>query len=382
MSNIKFVFPIDGDFLNVFDGKLVDNGLEITVKVIADKNQELYLNSYKMSEKDGEYTANVVLNGYRNALVCENKTTGEKEIISAFCIFDNVKKFRLSSDDNIIFLQDITKNKDNYKSIFENPYLAVFKKAHDLYGAVAHINLFYEFDEKARSLFANPREYFNLSMMTDKFKDEFRANADWLKLSFHAYSEFPDKPYQFATREKITADCIKIVREIIRFAGVEVLSDATTVHWGEANRDCVKGLRALGFRTLVAYFDPNPNGNGEPYCSYYFSKPEMEHLHARDFWYDKSEDMIFAKADSVANIGTLDNVIKEIMDASERPGNGGFVEILIHEQYFYSDYVNYLPDYAERLLEPSRLLSEKGYVGATVTEVSVEPRHNQAKAFH
>ncbi len=381
MSNIKFLFPTDGDFLNTFDGNLVNNELMVEVNVQCDKNQELYVNNIKCTENDGKYTAIVPLNGYRNALVCENKTTGEKEIITAFCIFDNVKKYRLSSDDNIIFLHDLTKNKDVYTSIFDNPYLAVFKKAHDLYGAVAHINLFYEFDDKARSLFANPREYFNLSMMTDKFKDEFRANADWLKLSFHAYSEFPDKPYRFATREKITADCVRIVREIIRFAGVEVLSDATTVHWGEANRDCVKGLRALGFRTLVAYFDPNPDGSGEPYCSYYFSKPEMEHLHARDFWYDKSEDMIFAKADSVANIGTLEDVVKEIMDASERPGNGGFVEILIHEQYFYSDYVNYLPDYAERLLLPSKLLTEKGYVGATVTEVSVEPRHNQAKAL-
>ena len=42
-----------------------------------------------------------------------------------------MKRFRISSDDNILFLQDINKNKDTYSSIFENPYLAMYKMAHD-----------------------------------------------------------------------------------------------------------------------------------------------------------------------------------------------------------------------------------------------------------
>ena len=32
-------------------------------------------------------------------------------------------------------------------------------------------------------------------MMTDRFKEEFKANSDWLKLAFHANSELPDKPF-------------------------------------------------------------------------------------------------------------------------------------------------------------------------------------------
>lgn len=379
MSNIKFIFPTDGDFVNSLDGKILGNGLEIDVKVQADKNQELYLNSTKMTETDSCYTAKVVLNGYRNALVYKNSKTGEKEIITVFSIFDDVKRYRISSDDNIIFLQDITKNKDKYTSIFENPYLAVYKKAHDLYGAKVHINLFYEFDDKARSLFSTPREYFNLSMMTDKFKDEFRANSDWLKLSFHAQSEFPDKPYKFATREKITEDCVRIVREIIRFAGVEVLTNTTTVHWGEANRDCVKGLRALGIKYLAGYFDPADDG--EPIVSYYLSTDEVAHLHGRDFWYDKSEDIIFGKIDWVTNIGALNFVMDKIKQATENPGNAGFVSFMIHEQYFHSDYTNYLPDFEDRVLLPAKYLFEKGYTGAHFSDVVSEPNHGVAKAL-
>ena len=51
-----------------------------------------------------------------------------------------VKRFRISSDDNILFLKDLSEG--DYKSIFDHPYLAVYKKAHDLFGAKVHLNLF------------------------------------------------------------------------------------------------------------------------------------------------------------------------------------------------------------------------------------------------
>ncbi len=379
-KTINFLFPIDGDCLNAYDGTIADNGIEITVKVKGTRKHELYINSSLMTEDNGIYTGRVVLNGFRNALVCEDKKTGEQQVITVFKLNDPIKKYRISSDDNIIFLYDLTKNKDKYKSIFENPYLAVYKKAHDLYGAKVHLNLFYEFDDQARSFFSNEREYFNLSMMTDKFKKEFKANSDWLKLAFHAYSEFPDKPYEKATREKITNDCIKIVKEIIRFAGEEVLSDTTTIHWGEANRDCVKGLRALGINTLAGYFDPDENGN--PIVSYYFSKEETDHIHERDFWYDKSEDMFFGKIDCVSNIGSLSEAMERIDKAVKNPHTGGFISVMIHEQYFHEDYVNYLYDFDQRVLMPAEFLTKQGYVGEHMTNLTREPRHNKAEAFH
>lgn len=60
------------------------------------------------------------------------------------------------------------------------------KEAHDKYGANVQLNIHWEFDETTEDFTDNTRQYFNLSMMTDKFKDEFIANSDWLRLSFHA----------------------------------------------------------------------------------------------------------------------------------------------------------------------------------------------------
>lgn len=376
---IEFLFPLNGDCVNKYDGKEDGYTLTIPVKVRAKSGKEIYINQQKAQENEGVYTANIPLIGYRNAILCENRTDNEQKKITVFKFDNCTQKYRFSSDDNIIFLQDITKNKDVYTSIFDNPYLAIYKKAHDLYGAKAHINLFYEFDDKARSLFSTPREYFNLSMMTDKFKEEFRANADWLKLAFHAYSEFPDKPYEYATKDKIVEDCKKVVEEIIRFAGEEVLSDSTTVHWGEGNRECIRGLRSLGIKGLTGYFDADDSGRY--IVSYYLSQEEAKNLHTRDAWYDESEDTFFVKIDCVSNIGSLKSAMDKIESAVNNPHTGGFVSVMIHEQYFYPDYVNYEPDFEDRILEPCKYLTAHGYTGSHVTDIIKEPHHRKVKAF-
>jgi hypothetical protein len=273
--------------------------------------------------------------------------------------------YRLSSDDNIIFLWDINEHKDEYRSIFENPYLAIYKKAHDRYGAKVHLNLFYEFDDKARTRFSEDRPYFNLSMMTDKFKEEFRANADWLKLSFHARSEEPPKPYQFADGETVRRDCEQVHAEIRRFAGEECLSRATTVHWGEANEEGARMLRSLGYGALAGYFIPSDVAP----VAYYASKELIDHIYGRDFWFDTETGILFARIDRVLNGWTLEENLRMLKEVMASPTRGGFVSVMIHEQYFYPDYRSYRPDFEARVLEPCALIAANGYVGRHLSEL-------------
>jgi len=371
-SPIRPTFFIDGDCVNERDGKLTADGLLLPIEFEAPPSHEVTINGQEACEtENGKYRTEVLLHGYRNTVLAEDHTDGTACRIALYHIPSAVGKYRLSSDDNILFLQDITANKDNYRSIFENPYLAVYKKAHDLYDAKVHLNLFYELDEKARTHFSSERPYFNLSMMTDKFRDEFRANADWLKLAFHARSEYPDNPYANSDAKTVTEHCTAILREIIRFAGAECISDSTTVHWGSGNHDVVRGLRALGFRSLTGYL--TLNAKGEPSVSYYCPRDLVEHLNERDFWVDTEEDMIFGRIDRVLNIGTLERVQTDVRAAIEHPHRGGFVSVMIHEQYFYDDYFHYLPDFAERVLSACRDLYAHGYIGAHITEVTAEP---------
>ena len=97
--------------------------------------------------------------------------------------------------------------------------------------------------------------------------------------------------------------------------------------------------------------------------------PLVEHVGERDFWYDADTDLFFGRIDRVTNVGPFENVMADLKDIIAHPHRGGFVSIMIHEQYFYEDYRSYLPDFEARVLEPAKLLFENGYKGSFVKEV-------------
>ena len=366
--SLKFLFPIDGDFVNSREGNWQGGALYIDVMLAAEERSLSVCGIPAVFDPAlGCYTAQVPLYGYRNRITA--KTDTEECGITVFVTpEENLKKYRLSSDDNIRFLQELTQG--DYASIFDHPYLAVYKKAHDLYGAKVHLNLFYEYDETYRSNFSDTPAYFNLSMMTDRYKEEFISNSHWLKLAFHSRSEYPAKPYLNADGKTVREDCIAVCREVCRFAGKECISNSTTVHWGEGNREVIRALRAMGFTSLTGYFMKN-NAN-EPIVSYYADSELTDHIGARDFWMDTQEDMIFGRIDSVLNAKPLDEILQEVTEAAEDPHRGGFVSIMIHEQYFYKDYKWYLPDFEDRVLRSCKILADRGYTGAHVSEVTAQ----------
>ncbi len=369
-SPTRFLFPIDGDCVNAHDGTGDAHGVTLTATVHAAPNCRITVCGIPATEQDGVYRAEVRVAAGGNLLTAKNLTDGTSDTVKVLLLPHAMRKYRISSDDNILFLADITAHKDTYTSIFENPYLAVYKRAHDLYGAKVHLNLFYAFDRAGAAHFSAERPDFDLSMVTDKFKAEWQANADWLTLSFHARVEKPDKPYRSTPPEVIARDFEAVRREVIRFAGERTFSgDVTTVHWGEATRESVLALRDLGHKALTGYFEVNQHG--ETVVSYHLPVPLAEHVGERDFWYDTETDIFFGRIDRVLNSGTFDSTLRAVRAAADHPHRGGFVSIMIHEQYFYPDYTRYLPDFEARVLESAKFLCERGYTGSFVKEVLV-----------
>ena len=87
----------------------------------------------------------------------------------------SIKNFCFTVDDNIRFLKEITEN--HYQSIFDHPYIAVYKRLHEEFDLKIQLNLFYQM------------ENFDLSLMSDAYYNEWKDNSDWLKLSFHSAME-------------------------------------------------------------------------------------------------------------------------------------------------------------------------------------------------
>ncbi len=384
---VSFVFPIDGDCLTVKDGYENDGILYIKVKVRAAENADIIICGKKASFDTASklYIAEIPVYGYRNTLTAIDAHNGYRADIVVYRMHDPINKFYFTVDDAIVFLYDLTKSQEKYPSMFDHPFLAPFKKAHDLYGANIHLNLYYEFNEDSAKDFADHKEYFNLTMMTDAYRSEFEANADWLTLSYHAHSNYPDMPGKVQTPDFFRDSMKKVHKEIIRFAGEKSLEFATTMHWGNCYLETQRVFREGGYRVQFGSF--RVVDDDEPYLSYYGRDGLPEYLRGggldaynrvseskngytgRDIWKDNIEDIIYCHTDMVLNTIKLENIITWMDNYMEARPNSGFMHPMIHEEYYYPDYRNYIPDCGERVLTAIAHLYEKGYRSVPIHEI-------------
>ena len=122
------LFPVDGDHLNERDGNTEGDALYLTATARSAPGCKVSINGTPATEENGTYRATVCVKEGKNVLCVQNETDGTGATASVYFSTRVTGKYRISSDDNILFLYDITKNKDTYTSIFDNPYLAVYKK--------------------------------------------------------------------------------------------------------------------------------------------------------------------------------------------------------------------------------------------------------------
>ncbi len=358
---VNFVFPLDGDFLISSDGIESIKGLQVSVKLLPRDQDpiDLYVNEQNAALKNGLYEAKALLAEGKNVITVLDKKTGRHLAITVFWLKEFQYYYRLSIDDCIYCMKDITANRLTYKSVFENPFFGFLKDLHLKYGTKVHLNLFYE------------TEGFNLSQMTDAFKDEWLSNSDWIKFSIHARSEFPDNPYLRADYFKIRKDCDLINREICRFAGPELLNGATTLHWGEVPIDVSRGLRDSGY--VIQICDQNVD-NDLPPCSYYLNADQRRHINKRFVWCDHAEKIVFIKSAIIINTESPDHI--ETCLAGYKVSNGikpMYLDLLNHEQYFYPFYRAYQRDYKERVVKCIEWAHANGYRPGLETDLLTRP---------
>ena len=272
-------------------------------------------------------------------------------------------------DDNIRFLENITKNRP--ESIFDDPYLKAHKELHDKYGLKVQCNLFYMNFDKT----------WNLSMMTDAYKDEFLANKDWMRFGFHARHELPDWTYLNATYEEVWNDYTEIENEIIRFAGKEMLTRSAITHWVAMTKEGMMALRDKGIEMMSCTMGDKVDF---PEARSVFSTDHNFKLDANKTL-PVSEAFVSQRAGgsfTFGNFNHLDNAGVEkylgkikmpkepetgmylnrfaciLLNATKLEDCGPILENLkkhensclaMHEQYFYEDYFAYEPDFAEKV---------------------------------
>lgn len=233
---------------------------------------------------------------------------------------DFVKTFCFTVDDNIRFFKEITEN--NYKSIFEHPYLAMYKRLHEEFDLKVQLNLFYRDDN------------FTLKQMSSEYYSEWEENADWLKLSFH--SEFENvKPYEFSGYDEVFQDCKAVNDEIIRFASPPALAKTTTIHYCLVTDEGLKALTENNVKGLLGLF-----GNEEkPVTSYGLEEKYASQIRKGEV--TCKNGISFAPIDVILNMFSKKDILNKLSDLLHRDS----VWVLIHEQYFYEDYKAYQFDF-------------------------------------
>ena len=347
MEEIRFLTPISGVMLGDIAGKPEGGSLWIDVALKSFAGRRITVNGREAEDHAGIYTVKVPLTAYRNVLTARDETTGAAAESIVYRLKNDSMKYRLSLDDNIWFFQDIARKQ--YDSLFDNPYLALYRDMHEKYGTKVHLNMYYCCPEFGG---------FNLTQFPDRYKGEWEKASEWLRLSFHALKNLPDQPYIRATYDQAYGECEMVNREIERFAGKSSMSDYTTIHWCEGTKEACRAFRDNGYRTLQG----GTVGNGTEPIDYYIDDEAFwEGVRKFGYYHDEEEGITVTSSNVCLNSFTPEQIPKKLDSMTSKYPLCGFIDLIIHEQYFYPHYVNYLPDYRERVEAGIRWCAEHGY---------------------
>lgn len=346
---LQILEPMDGAVMHARLGRAVPGGLEVDVLGRAPRGATVLVQG-RAARRDGEQTfhGTAVLRERETEVVVTAQSGDERQQARIRLVWDrhSRKRYRFVIDDNSFFLRDITQK--GYASLFDCFYLKMLKDLHDKHGARFTLNIYYTTGDD-----------WNLEQFPDKYRGEWEANADWLRLAFHAYANEPARPYQDAAVEKLLADMDLINAQIRRFAGPKTFSPVVVVHWGMTRPEAWKPLYDRGARVLGGYFRRSANGQFD--VNYRLDDARSEWLSRHDLLKDFDSGIIFSRVDIVVNNTPLDKVVPTLQAAMADPRQGEIIDLLTHEQYFWPFYQVYLPDHAERLDRAIGWLTEHGY---------------------
>lgn len=352
---LKITNLVNGSVLSKNDGRETEECLEINVEGISETlTDRIFVNGVQATRNKLAFHAPVKLTEKFNEITVSVDTFYGKFQQSLNVVWDkkSFKRYNFFIDDNVFFLTDIAK--DNLNSIFDHFYLKKLKELNDTYGTKFTLNLFYR----------NDHSPFLIKDFPDKYKDEWLQNSDWLKLSFHAYSEFPDRPYQNASPEKLAADYDLLKDEIVRFAGEETFQPPVVIHWAMTPPSAFTVLKERGVKVLSGQFINAKTYVGEEDRSetitdigYYKDIETASYLLENGVIYDFKNELFFQKGGATCNLLTKDEIINKLGSMLTRE----FIGLATHEQYSFEYYQNYIPDHLERMETAVRYLTEHAY---------------------
>lgn len=346
---LDLTWPFDGQVLNRGQGQASGDRLRIEVRGRLRGRAEVRLNGAPATVRVGEWRATVELRPGCNELVAEADGAFGRASHTIRVWFDphGRKRYRFSVDDNSFWLREIGRNPGKYPSLFDSFYLRLWRDLHERYGLKVVLNIYYETEDG-----------FTLADFPDRYRGEFEAASDWLKLAWHAQANLPDRPYEYAGYDRVAADHDRVAAEIRRFAGEASFSLPTVVHWAEVTESGMQALIERGVRNLSGIFRVV---GGRQAGVYHLRDDRADVVEACAQWIDPRTGVAFSQADLTANNAPLETIVPTLETLTARPEHAEILDYFTHEQYFWPFYVRYVPDHGERVERMVAWATEHGY---------------------
>ena len=343
--------PFHGAVLNRRHGTQTDSGLTITVSGSAPGYGAVTVNGAPAKVINGRFTAQATIAAPEQDIVAEYHGTFGAQKHTVRVVWDQYSRprYRFSIDDNSFWLRDVCRN--DYGSLFDCFYLDILRNLNREYGAKFTLNVYSKTDD-------NPDAPFEIREFSEKYKGEFADNADWMVLAFHAKSNTPDRPYQYAPAEQSLADKHMVEEQIVRIAGPATLAPPTVIHWGMVQPSALKPLYDDGVRVLSGFSHPTAHGYD---VNYWLDDARSEWLYNNEALKDFDSALLFSCVDIVCNSCPVEEIAPTLQPRFDNPAQAEIMDLFTHEQYFWPFYGRYVPDHGERLNQTLRWVTEHGY---------------------
>ena len=343
--------PFHGAVVNHRHGVQDDSGLTLTVTGAAPAYGEVTVDGRPAKVVNGRFTAQARVTAPEQDIVAEYSGTFGKQQHTVRVVWDKASRprYRFSIDDNSFWLRDVCRH--DYASLFDCFYLDILRNLNREYGAKFTLNIYSKTDD-------NPDQPFELTEFPEKYRGEFAENAGWLVLAFHAKSNLPDRPYQYASAEKLLADKHQVEEQIVRIAGPATLAHPTVIHWGMVQPSALRPLYDDGVRVLSGFANPTAYGYD---VNYWLDSERSEWLYNNEAIKDFESGIVFSRVDIVCNNCAVEQIEPTLAPLHANPRQAEIMDLFTHEQYFWPFYSAYRPDHAERLNQTLRWVTERGY---------------------
>ena len=369
-----------GAVLNRHHGVEDEHGLAIKIEGMCDLASHVTVNDVPARRDGRRFFADVTLTQKINTITAKALTAFGEFTQSIQVVWDknSFRRCNFYIDDHSFFWTDLIKERP--KRAFDHFYLGGLKKIHEEHGLKVVLNCFYRNDHFGGEMKDVP----------DVWKQEFIDNSDWLRLSFHAYSEFPDRPYVDATYDDFARDYDLVKSEIVRFAGEETFSVPNVIHWAQVSPGAAKALIDRGLKAISTTFRPRtmvtPSladraaGNKKNniadnqlkaasaatlpfgFDDHFNAIEENSYLGNHRVFYNPYIGVFFFCNWCCANLVPLDQLPQRFAaaDAAAKSCGSEVFSAVSHEQYEFPYYHNYLPDGMARLECAAKLMAESG----------------------